>query len=441
MTSGKKTVLLDGREVHHSVAPKGNKFQGKFECSFNLGQHHIMKLVAHAAPPAANNNGFVQRQFDLWLDGLSFFEFAKLYELGRQGKVGGHTQSRALAVAASQSYAPRNNEYRNYSVPQDSPTESIRSVEAYHDDYGSAAPTFAKPAQGASAPRPTSGQPAKKLPEENQSSKAPEPELIDFTQETVPTTVQVPIATGRPPSSASVYSGTNSNYQPSFTSPGASSFSFAMSPSYEAPSFPPTNSQALPYQQFQYQVTSYEILNKYNAQPSTSPAPAFMPEEQCTALVPVTPAKLTMEPINPFAPREDDHSKNDSNVDELTKAMNKLVNFDNIRDDSETKQREKLASKPATNIVKDKSGKVYSRGATPTNSWNTNASLAQIQATKGGQEARASVMKPPPQSTPYQGYAPAGPMYGAAPVGYPQYQQQAPQAPAPQVYNNYQFAH
>jgi len=41
---------------------------------------HLVKLVAHAAPAVKNNPGF--RQFELFLDGMSFFNFPKIFELG-----------------------------------------------------------------------------------------------------------------------------------------------------------------------------------------------------------------------------------------------------------------------------------------------------------------------------------------------------------------------
>mmetsp|Transcript_17593 Transcript_17593/g.25047 ORF Transcript_17593/g.25047 Transcript_17593/m.25047 type:complete len:202 (+) Transcript_17593:384-989(+) len=98
VASGKTRVLLDGKELHHSIVPSPGGFQGKMEFNFNFGKHHIIKLVAHAAPPVGLDcDGFEQRQFDLFLDGLSFFDFARLFELGR-GKTAsiGHSNIRAL---------------------------------------------------------------------------------------------------------------------------------------------------------------------------------------------------------------------------------------------------------------------------------------------------------------------------------------------------------
>lgn len=452
VTSGKKTVLLDGKEVHHSV-PKSGGFQGKMECNFSFGKHHIMKLVAHAAPPAGTMNGFEQRQFDLFLDGLSFFEFSKLYELGREKKVIGRNEIRAL-VTASETHHTANNEYKNYSLPLPSP----HSIEAFREDYDTQAPSFAKPAVAPSPPRVSA---AVSVHEVSESNKAPEPELIDFFSEPVPTTVQVPLSvmtTQPPPSSASVFSGStyyNNNLpfeQPPFLSPSASTFASASPAVFmSAPSPTPTcnSSQSLPYQQYQQQVAQYEILNKYNAPPA--PAPTYNAQEQqesSNALVPFTPAKLTMEPVNPFdAYGYSAQQSNDlSDQDKLLMAMKKLVNFDNIRDESEAKQMEKLSSKASSMNLRDSKASQKSFAPITSSYVNSNASLAEIQASKGGkQQVRPSVMSAPPQAASpatYSGYPPiAGgttSSYGAPPTGYHQFQQtqQVPQV----TYNNYQFA-
>jgi len=77
VSSGKKVVLLDGKEVYQSVPKGGGGFLSSMECNFSFAKHHIIKLVAHSVPPGYSN-GMEQRQYDLFLDGLSYFEFSKL---------------------------------------------------------------------------------------------------------------------------------------------------------------------------------------------------------------------------------------------------------------------------------------------------------------------------------------------------------------------------
>ena len=80
LTSGKKQVLVDGNEVHYS---KGKMGENRFESSFVIAGH-VGKIVAHAAPPLQTIPGF--RQFDMHIDGMSFFEMPKIYELGMSNK-------------------------------------------------------------------------------------------------------------------------------------------------------------------------------------------------------------------------------------------------------------------------------------------------------------------------------------------------------------------
>lgn len=71
ITSGKRTVKFDNSEVHFS---QGKRSEMKFECSFTILGHHLIKLIAHVASPVMGSTpGF--RQFDLFLDGMSFFDF------------------------------------------------------------------------------------------------------------------------------------------------------------------------------------------------------------------------------------------------------------------------------------------------------------------------------------------------------------------------------
>jgi hypothetical protein len=78
LTSGKRTVTADGHEVHFSAGRRDTKF----ETSWSMAGGHIMKLVAYAAPPLFPQPGVLFRQYDLQIDGLSFFETPRIYELG-----------------------------------------------------------------------------------------------------------------------------------------------------------------------------------------------------------------------------------------------------------------------------------------------------------------------------------------------------------------------
>jgi len=94
VTSGKRLILADGHEVHYS-----NNRSGTLEFTWTMKGNHVLKVIAHAAPALSGTPGF--RQYDLIVDGQSFFLMPKVYELGIKtghaysgGQSGGHPQSR-----------------------------------------------------------------------------------------------------------------------------------------------------------------------------------------------------------------------------------------------------------------------------------------------------------------------------------------------------------
>jgi hypothetical protein len=78
ITSGKRQILMDGREVHYSA----NRV-GLLDFSWTMVGNHVLKTVCHAAPPLSPTPGF--RQYDFFIDGQSFFSMPKVFELGVKG--------------------------------------------------------------------------------------------------------------------------------------------------------------------------------------------------------------------------------------------------------------------------------------------------------------------------------------------------------------------
>jgi hypothetical protein len=113
ITSGKRIVLADGQEVHYSSSRNTT-----FDYSWTMRGNHVMKLVAHANPPMSATPGF--RQYDFFVDGMSFFAFPKLFRLGL-----GSGEGRP-ALAPSQ-LAESSHRYRQKSA------EGIASIEAPHN--------------------------------------------------------------------------------------------------------------------------------------------------------------------------------------------------------------------------------------------------------------------------------------------------------------------
>eukprot|EP00538_Stauroneis_constricta_P006226 CAMPEP_0119545546 /NCGR_PEP_ID=MMETSP1352-20130426/261_1 /TAXON_ID=265584 /ORGANISM="Stauroneis constricta, Strain CCMP1120" /LENGTH=756 /DNA_ID=CAMNT_0007590101 /DNA_START=67 /DNA_END=2337 /DNA_ORIENTATION=- len=75
LTSGKRLVLADGREIHYSTSRNNI-----FEFSWTMRGNHVMKIIAHASPPMSATPVF--RQYDFSIDGQSFFSFPKVFRLG-----------------------------------------------------------------------------------------------------------------------------------------------------------------------------------------------------------------------------------------------------------------------------------------------------------------------------------------------------------------------
>ena len=79
ITSGKRVVHVDNQEVHYS-----NNRGSTFEFSWTMRGSHVLKIVAHASAPLTATQGF--RQYNFFVDGLSFYNFPKVYRLNIPGK-------------------------------------------------------------------------------------------------------------------------------------------------------------------------------------------------------------------------------------------------------------------------------------------------------------------------------------------------------------------
>jgi len=110
IVSGKCNVLADGQEVHVS-----NSRSGSVSCSWTMKGNHVLQVIAHALSPQAP-----MRQYELLVDGQSFFEMPKVFHLGLQTVGGPHAVSpteRTLPVAVSSRFENQNtSSYSNYSM-------------------------------------------------------------------------------------------------------------------------------------------------------------------------------------------------------------------------------------------------------------------------------------------------------------------------------------
>ena len=102
--SGKRELYMDGRPIHMSKGPRGNT---KFQFTWGIGPH-VLKIVANFKDQAKN----FERQFDLFLDGITFFRFYKIYQLGRSSSSGGGGSS-SFSRAPSKEYTYRGAAYKD----------------------------------------------------------------------------------------------------------------------------------------------------------------------------------------------------------------------------------------------------------------------------------------------------------------------------------------
>ena len=100
--SGKRELFMDGKPIHVSKGPRGNT---KFQFTWGIGPH-VLKINANFKDQAKN----FERQFDLFLDGITFFRFLKIYQLGRSGN--GSPSSSSLSLP-SKEYSYRGTSYKD----------------------------------------------------------------------------------------------------------------------------------------------------------------------------------------------------------------------------------------------------------------------------------------------------------------------------------------
>ena len=425
LTSGKRVVMADGEEVHFS---QGKRTEMKFECSWTMKGNHVVKLVAHATPSVLNNPGF--RQFELFLDGMSFFDMPKIFELGvasaREILGRGGAQGQMAFAAPAQSYehkylpedetlrreaqgqmtfaAPAQSSHEYGYLPEEE-NQWAQSVQDYEFRYNiNRAPTV----MDVCSPLPARHEPgrAESMP-------------LDLVSE--PTAVQDLLA---PPPPAFTFQTSSFAYAPA--APGAAVDEFA-------PIAPPPVT---------YRDVSNDILSAYGPA-QTAPAllaltyephthyapvaPAFAPQQHTFLAAPASPTLSATTPSDVFfespttttgyGPQpEQGFQESPTSVRQLSdleKAMNSLVNFDDIGEPALspmklTMQKEKEGKK--------NNGKSY--GLPPVSAWNigTQASLADIKAHASQRAAPSQEVMRTHAFRPTAAQAGMLVVYGAAPT-------------------------
>jgi hypothetical protein len=116
VSSGKRMIMSNGKQLYVGV----NK-ASIFEQQWIDTRGNTIKLTAHAAPPISNASS--SRQYDLIINGKSFFDLPKSYEIGLKGPAdvrtpGIITATNQMMVQAPQRVAPVYSESGRNMVPQ-----------------------------------------------------------------------------------------------------------------------------------------------------------------------------------------------------------------------------------------------------------------------------------------------------------------------------------
>lgn len=293
ITSGKRQITMDGKEVHYS-ASRG----GLLDFSWSVRGNHVLKVVAHASPPLSATPGF--RQYDLFIDGQTFFSMPKVYELGIRG--GPTSPSAGPRYAGAPDYAVGGGGgggYSNYTTgggsyggsaaPRSASQEEADLKRAIAESLEESRRHFDRGVGngGGYAPEP---------PKENGTG-----DLLDFANEP-PAPAQPPALAPAPVQDAQTivsYQGDNRQY------PGAPP---AATQSYDAMSLtsaPPTYGAPPPAQYAQPQIQNGGPPPQQYAPQPPAVQNQFAPPAQ-DQFAPQPPAPAPYAPVDQFAPQVDD---------------------------------------------------------------------------------------------------------------------------------------
>ena len=338
LTSGKRLVLMDGDEVHFSM---GNRTETLFETSWTMPGGHIVKIIAHAAPPLFVTPGF--RQFDLLLDGCSIFEMPRIYELGKKNRSNGTNRraqsSAALTPVVSTSPPPHYSTRSLPEQPHSTPmveTPRIESAPAMLDLL-EAAPTANQDHLDSSMTMVTPTH-----DEFTPVEQAPTPPSFDLVSN------QIMSNYATTPSASPV-----ANQQPMLAITNEAYDTAAPVTPYQAPA---NNSLLSNYYGYQTmysppqweqgaQATFYQPEQPAApVTPMTTPVPALEESSTSTTTTTTTSPRLTMEQLSVAELEARDQP---SELSEYDRTLRALVNFDDIMEMNETPEQSKSNKKKA----------------------------------------------------------------------------------------------
>ena len=404
LTSGKSLVIFDGQQVHFSVGRRGD---AKFETSWSIQGGHMLKIVAHAALPLRATPGF--KQFDLMLDGLSYFAMPRIFELGVQKQHG-----RPVATAVNPAFFENGFAYKNSAMSHYEREDGMRSYSSYDSEpqsrfTGSVRRSTVEPAPtSAPAPEPVVPEPTSKpsfVPEDVLSAAPVAPSdllqaepafAISTVDEFTPVQVQP-----TPPSFQDVSSHILSAYGPPPSTPTTPAPLALANESHthyspQIQHVPNTFSPNAAYHQQQQQTYYQGQLAMVSPDGSSSrgahyplQAPPVSPVQQNLVTggsIMATPTMTMMKPLDLNELRDSPPLEN-----EMDQAVCNLVNFDDLMETKTTP--EQLKSKKQKEAMKANNKSVAKPPAATTWHVSENASLMDIQTNKTKAPASKDIMR------------------------------------------------
>ena len=382
-------------------------FSPQFQFSWPLRKNVVIEMVAHAAPCSTKGNAPANwKQFDLFINGMSYFHFPKIFELGI--------------------------------VP-------FRGLQAHPSPYGRNSPrsmvggqgygggNFGRPSYNAPPPGDFAAAPAPYAAPRDQTPPSPpqEADLLDFgAPEPVPATVQQPQA------------------QPQQQMHGAAPApDFAMAPAAPpATQASPVAAVPPPYEQQPPAFAASPAPVPHYAEPSVpvfaaaAPIAPPAPQYEVAQVLPVeaAPTPAPAKPVHSLPPSQTNERRDPGTLSGVERAMDNLVNLSDITASPDlqigkltmmTPDDKKNASKPAFNnaVPLSELKSTAEPKKSVMNTFTTNPSMQQQPGMYGTQQYGL------PQQQPSQ----PG-MYSQNPMSMGGYQQ-APVAPQQVPYSNYQL--
>lgn len=370
LTSGKRLILLDGSEVHFSA---GKKAETQFVASFPL-QNHIIKIICHATPPLRTIPGF--RQFDMQLDGCSYFDMPRIFELGKW-KVAGTSP---VSPTFSQRSFGGNTSPRSVRFSHN--LEQVKAIPSRFEDAAAAASCLdllaeCNPSDLLDSPR-----------------VAPEPQQYDSFTPVVPHVTQetknrvILAAYSESPYLKQQNFPALANESHTYHQPVVS---YGSSPGYQQPAMSPavpsgyhqpTGSSASPMVSYRPGNREASWANQQQYQPNAAPStPGQTHQEELPPVLTPTMEKLSLEEL--------EEREQPPELSPLDRGLETLINWDDF-DETKTTPEQRKAEQQKMDQSKP-SSKPLAR-AEPAWNLGLNPSLASIQASKTKKEVRPDIM-------------------------------------------------